>query len=258
MKVVIFLFFLFCFVKMNLFAQQQESLPTNCFGIGIGYHIDAVKDTNLSPLQQKGTSFGYSIFYEKHSENILKVAVSYYDAVLKSARSNRIETSFYNGQVGITYLKGLTSIQQNTKLYLGGAYQLNVLYIDWNEQDAFSYLSVNGFSVSAAVSRQFTSRSYLESSVSIPIFQWVSRPPYNGLDEEIIENQDEPLKIVLQGEFASFKEYKSLSWNVNYSYEIFPHFNCKVAYDFKIQKVSKTHTFTSLSNNISTSILYTF
>lgn len=256
MKVSISTIFLILFLKISADAQVKELSPKNYLGIGIGYSFDHIKDNILSPLNQKGNSIFYSIFYERHSKNILKLNVKYSDDILKSGSSNKLKTSYYKANVGITYLKNTSKTSQTTNYYIGGSYAMDLLYMDWNGQDAFSFVTTHGVAISAAVSKQLEPKQYIESTISIPVIQFLSRPPYNGLDEYIIKNQDDPLNIIFHGKLASFKDFKSINWNVNYQYEISSHINCKVDFDFNIQKVEKTPSFTSLSNRVSTSILY--
>lgn len=258
MKASVSTILLILFFSVNAFAQQEESVPSNYLGIGVGYRFDNIKDTNFSPLNQKGNSFFYSLFYERYSKNILKINVKYSDDILKSGPKNRLETSYYSASIGISYLKKITPNQQATNLYIGASYKLDILYMDWYDQDAFSYVSANGLAINAAISKQLTPRAFIESTVSIPVIQFLSRPPYNGLDTYIIENQDKPLNIIFNGKLSSFKQYKSINWNVNYRHELSNRFNWKVDYDFNFQKIEKEPTFTGLSNKISTSILYKF
>ena len=239
-------------------AQRPESLPVSSIGLGIGYSLDHIKDTNFSPLNQKGNALVYSIFYERRSNNILKINIEYGDGILKSGLSNRLESSYYKANIGVTYLKNMAAEKKAINFYVGGTYNLKVLYLDWYDQDAFSYISTNGLSISAAISNQLASRHYIESTVSIPVLQALSRPPYNGIDEYIIENQDNPIKIILDGKLSSFKQYQAFNWNVNYRYEISDYLDWKVAYTLDFQKVADPDTFTSLSNRFSTGILYKF
>ncbi|WP_117885349.1 hypothetical protein [Aureibaculum luteum] len=255
MKLSVLVIFLF---SINIYAQQQGPIPKNYLGIGIGYRLDNLKDTNFSPLNQKGGSFFYSVFYERHSKNIMKFNIKYGDGILKSGRSDRLKTSYYAGSVGFTYLKNLSTNQESANFYVGGSYNLDLLYMDWFNQDAFSYVSAHGLSMNVAVSKQLAPRQYIESTVAIPVLQFLSRPPYNGIDEYIIENQDEPLNIIFAGKLTSLKAYKSIHWNVNYRYEISNNFNLKFDYDLNIQSVKTVNEFKNLSNRVSTSLLYQF
>lgn len=246
------------FSRSSALAQQPKSPPISSIGLGIGYSLDHIKDTNFSPLNQKGNALVYSMFYERRSNNILKINIEYGDGILKSGLSNRLESSYYKANIGITYLKNMAAEKKAINFYVGGTYNLKVLYLDWYYQDAFSYISTNGLSISAAVSSQLASKHAIESTVSIPVVQLLSRPPYNGIDEYIIENQDDPLNIILNGKLASFKQYQAVNWNVNYRYEISDYLEWKVAYTLDFQKVADPDTFTSLSNRFSTGVFYKF
>jgi len=246
------------FLKTTLSARQNQLVPAHYVGLGIGISFDRINDNNFSPLNQKGTSFFYSIFYERHSKDILKFNIKYGRSTLKSGSSQKLNTSYSRGSIGITYLKNISEQRQTTKVYIGGSYTLNLLYMDWYNQDAFSYTASHGLAINTAVSKQVTAKHYVESTISIPLVQFLSRPPYNGLDAFIIDNQDTPLKIIFNGKLSSFKAFKSINWNVNYRYGFSDRFNWKVDYDLHIQNLKTENAFRSLSNRISTSILYKF
>ncbi len=245
------------FIK-NTSAQLPETNFKNYIGVGIGYSLDRINDQNFSPLNQKGNTLVYSLFYERHSENILKIALKYGNGNLNSGPKDRFKTSYYFGNIDVSYFKNVSPSQSSTKFYIGGAYTLKVLYMDWFDRDAFSFVSTNGLSISGLISKELNEKQRIESSVSIPFLQLLSRPPYNGVDEHIIENQDNPISIALDGKLTSFKKYKAINWNVNYRYEILDHFDWKADYTLNIQKVDDVNEFKSISNHISTSILYKF
>ena len=162
MKIVVLTFIFVVILSTKIGAQQEQLVPLNYLGIGIGYSFDNIKDTNLSPLNQSGTSLFYLIFYERHSKNILKINMKYSDGLFESGRSNRLKTSYYKANVGVTYLKNISGKLQPTNFYLGGTYALDILYLDWNGLDAFSYVSTHGLSINAAVSHQLSSKQYVE------------------------------------------------------------------------------------------------
>lgn len=243
---------------INISAQGTELNLKNYVGVGIGYSFDHINDQNLSPLNQKGNSLFYTIFYERRSENILKIALTYGDGNLKSGLKDKFDTSYYVANLSVSYYRNLSSAQSATKFYLGGTYNLKVLYTDWFDQDAFSYLTTNGLSISGAISQRINEKQYVESTLSVPFLLFLSRPPYNGIDETIIENQDEPIAIILDGKLTSFKKYRAITWNVNYNREIFRRFNWKVDYTLNVQKVTDVNEYKSISNLVSTSLIYKF
>ncbi|ADV47486.1 hypothetical protein Celal_0129 [Cellulophaga algicola DSM 14237] len=251
------LFLLFC-RHPSVFAQAQESFPTHYIGIGIGYSFDHISDQNFSPLHQKGQGLFYRVFYEHRKENSLKVALTYGNNSLKSGANDDFTSAHYFVDVGISYLKNLAASDAVTKYYLGGAYGLRITYLDWKDQDAFSYVATNGLSLSGAVETKINDKQRIGTTVAIPVVQFLSRPPYNGIDEFIIAHQDNPAAIIFNGKLASFKTYKAISWNINYRKEISPHFNWNVNYDFSLQTVDQEQEYKSISNRISTSVLYKF
>lgn len=254
---LITLVFIF-FSKNPAYAQQPETATVNSIGFTVGYSSDRIKDTNFSPLNQQGSALVYSIGYARHSKNMFKINIEYGDGILESGLPNRLESSYYKANIGMAYLKGIVSEQRKINFYVGGTYNLTVLYLDWFDQDAFSFASTNGLSFSAAISSQLASKHAIESTLSIPVLQLLSRPPYNGIDEDIIENQEDPLKIILNGKLVSFNTYQAVDWNLNYSYEISRYFNWRLAYNLSFQNVKDLNRLTSLSNTISTSISFKF
>lgn len=258
MKVNVFTLFLIFILKTSAFAQQEKPPSQTYLGLGIGVSLDRLNDTNLSPLNQQGTALFYRILYERHSRNILKFDIKYGDGILKSGRKNRLETSYYKGSIGATYLKNLSTNNSTTNVYIGGTYKLDILYMDWYDQDAFSYISTHGLSLDASISQKLTTNQLVQSTISVPVAQYLSRPPYNGIDEYIKENQDDPINIIFNGRLTSLKAYKSINWNINYNYQPSNHLNLRLDYDLNIQKAKTISEFKSLSNRISTSILYKF
>ena len=256
MKIVtIFAFILF---TLTIKAQRLTTTSKNYIGLGIGYRFDNLNDQNFSPLNQKGGGLFYALFYEKRRKNILKLNISYSDGTLVSGERDAFETTYYTGTISASYLKNLSPSDATTKFYIGGAYNLDVYYMDWFDQEAFSYITTNGLSIAGAVTKQLNDKQFIESSIAIPILQFLSRPPYNGIDEFIIENQDTPVKIIFDGDLTSLKKYQAITWNINYNLEISNHINWRLNYTLNVKKVNELNEFKSVSNLISTSVSYKF
>ncbi|WP_147676927.1 hypothetical protein [Algibacter pacificus] len=239
-------------------AQRVTSTSKKYIGLDIGYRFDNLNDQNLSPLNQKGEGLSYSLFYEKRKKNILKLNINYSDGLLESGVNDTFETSYYTGSFNASYLKSLSHSAKTTKFYIGLTYNLDVYYMDWFDQDAFSYSTTNGLSFTGAFTKQLNTKQFIEGSVTIPFLQYLSRPPYNGINEFIIENQDTPVNIIFDGELTSFKKYKAIAWNINYNLEISNHINWRLNYTLNIKKVIEINKVKSVSNLISTSISYKF
>ena len=245
-------------IQIRAFAQNTTIHSKNYVGLGIGYNFDRIKDTNLSPLNQKSNALFYTVFYERRAKDIIKLNLNFTKGNLNSGSQNVFNTGLYRGSINFTYLKNLSKNTDHINFYIGGSYNLNISYLDWMQQEAFSYLTNHGVNIHTAISKQISQKQYIESSVAIPAIQFIGRPPYNGIDEFIVQNQDDPLTIIFNTEFGSFNSFKAIHWNVNYNYELSSNIDWRFDYNLNIQKVKLVNDFTSISNQLSTSILYNF
>jgi len=248
----------FVLFTLTVQAQSAAKASNNYIGLGIGYRFDNLNDQNFSPLNQKGGGLFYALFYEKRGKNILKLNINYSDGTLVSGARDAFETTYYTATIGVSYLKNLSPSEATTKLYIGGTYNLDVYYMDWSNQDAFSYITTNGLSIAGAFTKQLNDKQFVESSIAIPFLQVLSRPPYNGINEFIIENQDNPVKIIFDGNLTSFKKYQAIIWDINYNLEISNHINWRLNYTLNVKKVNELNKFKSVSNLLSTNLSYKF
>ena len=239
-------------------AQSVTTTSKNYIGLGIGYRFDNLNDQNFSPLNQKGGGLFYSLFFEKREENILKLSINYSNGTLISGADDAFESSYYAANIGASYFKNLSPSDADTKFYIGGSYNLDVYYMDWYDQDAFSYITTNGLSIAGAFTKHLNDKQFIESSISLPVLQFLSRPPYNGINEFIIENQDSPAKIIFDGDITSLNKFQSFTWDINYNLEVSNHINWRLNYALNVKKVDDLNEFKSVSNRISTSMSYKF
>jgi len=239
-------------------AQIVTTTPKNYIGLGIGYRFDNLNDQNFSPLNQKGGGLFYSLFYEKRGDNILKLSIDYSNGTLASGADDAFESTYYAANIGVSYFKNLSPSEANTKFYIGGTYNLDIYYTDWSDQDAFSYITANGLSIAGAINKQLNDKQFIESSISFPFLQFLSRPPYNGINEFIIENQDSPAKIIFDGDLTSLHKFQSFTWDINYNLEVSNHINWRLYYALNVKKVAELNEFKSVSNRVSTSMSYKF
>jgi hypothetical protein len=239
-------------------AQIVTTTPKNYIGLGIGYRFDNLNDQNFSPLNQKGGGLFYSLFYEKRGENILKLSIDYSNGALASGADDAFESTYYAANIGVSYFKNLSPSEANTKFYIGGTYNLDIYYMDWSDQDAFSYITANGLSIAGAINKHLNDKQFIESSISFPFLQFLSRPPYNGINEFIIENQDSPAKIIFDGDLTSLHKFQSFTWDINYNLEVSNHINWRLNYALNVKKVAELNEFKSVSNRVSTSMSYKF
>lgn len=245
-------------IHISIYAQSDETFKNELqFKIGLNQHY--IKDSNFSPLNQKGNGLLYSLSYQKQTKNLFKTEIQFSNGYLYSGPSDVFESIFYNANIQLEYLMRISAPENTFNTFLGLAYNTRVLYFDWYDQDSFSFIATHGISLKALFSKQFNSRHVLKTSFAIPILNFVSRPPYNGIDEYLIEHQDHPAKIIFRNQgLSSINNYFGVNCELSYVYAISARFNWEINYQLFYQFENRTSKFNGLSNIYATGLTYKF
>ncbi|MBI0397899.1 hypothetical protein [Cyclobacterium marinum] len=258
MKKTIIYFLLFGLSANYLHAEESDSLSFNEITLHVGYQNNYFKDEVFSPLNQQGNGMQFGLGYKRTLQNIFGVSLQYGSGSLNVYENNSYSDSYLNINLALEYLAKLPLGNTTTVFYLGGTYETKAFFLEWNDLDTFSYTSSQGFSIKGLIAKEINSKHGIETAIGIPIFQWLGRPPYNGIDEFIIENQDNPVSIMLKGKPSSFGKYLGLDWDLGYRYRINSRLVWYVNYSLNLQKVKDVHQFIHLSMVPSTGIAFKF
>ena len=255
-SIISFLFF--TFLSQILPAQDNGKSFKKHLNVDIGFHKIYLEDENFSPLNQNGGGLLYAISYRRCSKNSYGISIRYGSGILGSGPSDRFNTSYINANLSLDYLVRLSDGAKPFNSYLGVAYNTQVLFFDWYDLEAFSYTATHGFSLKGMATIKIKEQHFIQSSLDIPMLQFLGRPPYNGIDEFIIENQDNPANIIFHGNLASINKYVALEWLLSYSYQLSGRIDFHVNYSLYAQKVNEPNHLRSLSNAVSTGVRFKF
>lgn len=258
MKKATLLFFTLSFFLKIVQAQKLENMSKNQIEIGFGYQTNYLKDVNFSPLNQAGGGFATVLEYKRISKNIFGVTFQFSPGNIHSGPSNEFTTSYINANLELEYLFKLTQEDGAYQFFLGPAYNTRVLYLDWYDLDAFSYAATHGIGIKGLISKNIKEKHLVQATLGTPVFQVLARPPYNGIDEFIIENQDNPAIIIFSGTPSSLNKFFALEFCVNYKYKLTQQLDWQINYILFTQKVKEANLLKSLSNTISTGITINF
>lgn len=249
-----------CFLLLAGMVKAQEVIrPVDkLLSLRVGYQDNYLKDNVLSPLHYRGVGLQYGLSYRRIGENIFGISVVYGAGEVSSNETSGFTNTFLDINIGLQYLFRIKNNIESLDFYLGGAYETKAFFIEWNDLDAFSYTSSQGLVFRGLVAKRINDRHSVQTSIGVPIVQFLGRPPYNGIDEFIIENQDNPVKIMLQGEPASFGEYLGLDWGLAYAYQISPRMAWNLAYSISFQKVNNLHSYKRMAMTPETGITLKF
>ncbi|EPR71661.1 hypothetical protein [Cyclobacterium qasimii] len=237
-------------------AQNGVNHAVKSLKVSAGYQNNYLNDAILSPLNQQGNGMQFGITYRRTAKNILGISIAYGAGELNSNETNRFTNSYLDINIGLEYLVRIANQNESVDFHVGGAYETRAFFVEWNDLDAFSYTSTQGLAIKGMLTKRLQPKHSIQTSLGIPVAQFLGRPPYNGIDEFIIENQDSPVKIMLQGEPSSFGQYLGLDWNVTYTFQISPRLAWNIDYSLFLQKVNGLHPYKRMSMTPATGITF--
>ena len=261
-KTITILTMLFC-LTVNVYSQNDTTKTMkNYIGIFGGNNQGFLKDQIFSNLNYTGNGYLVELNYrhlKPNGKNLIEVNLSYSSGKLKTNDIDYFTSSYILANVNMAYLRKLTN-QENNKfnVFLGAKYKTQIQYLDWNNQTTFSFIATHGLSIQTNILYKIKSKHIIETALSIPVFQVLVRPPYNGIDNFITDNQDNTFKLIFTGEPSSLNKYVAINWVTNYKYEISKRFELKLCYSLNYEKVFDTHIFIQLQNQITTGINFKF
>ncbi|WP_339925151.1 hypothetical protein [uncultured Cyclobacterium sp.] len=246
----------FILLAGSIKAQNRTNPKVNYFKISAGYQNNYLKDAILSPLNQQGNGMQFGIAYRRTARNILGVSVAYAAGEVNANETYGLPNTYMDMNIGLEYLVRIANQNETIDLHIGGAYETKAFFVEWNDLDAFSYTSTQGLTIKGILTKRFRPKHSIQTSLGIPVVQFLGRPPYNGIDEFIIENQDSPVIIMLQGEPASFGQYLGLDWDFGYTFQMSPRLAWNIDYSLSLQKVNGRHPYKRMSMTPSTGISF--
>lgn len=251
-------FVLFCVLCSTgiLHAQGRH----HALQFSVGWNKNHLKDVNFSPLNYAQNGGIYALGYTRIGEeekSIFDAHVNFLANDLTTSGYDHFTSSLLVGNFQVSYLRQVKTLG-SMLLYLGGGYQFNINYLDFNDQDAFSFLIVHGLHLKSSIVRPLGDKAKLTASIAIPIVNLLVRPPYNGIDEELDRNADRPLKLITNGDFVSINTYQSLDFSLAYQFQLSKRLSGVAIYAFGYQNASTGDRFTQFQNQIRAGLSYQF
>lgn len=246
--------------KRNLQLADYEGFK-NKIGIQLGYNQGYLKDLNFSVLNYQEGGVMYSLQYSRQQPNgksIFNVDGDFSLGKLKTSASDDLTSSITMSNLEISYVRLLSPKEQTTRFYLGGQYNTYLQILDWNNLESFSFLVTHGVGVKGLLAYNFNPKHQFTTTLFIPIFQNLVRPPYNGIDETVLENQDNTVKLIFLGKPSSFNTYVAFDWTFNYAYSLSNKFALTATYLVRYQQVIEINRTKHLQNQLTVGMDYKF
>lgn len=239
----------------TLFGQTTDPLllPRHELTLTIGLNQSWLKDSNFSPLNYKGQGVVYGLEYrlsDKLNKGVFLVGLSFGTGKYSAAISDALDTEFILGDFILGYLRRTSEPTMRTPSFsFGGRYHFHINYLDWEEQDAFSFLGNHGFEFATSVDYPLNEQHHFQAQLSIPLLSYTVRPPYNGSDEELSDNNDNhPVRLLFDGYWSTFNRLFIYELELKYHYQLSDNFSLNLIYLNRYQNVTNLHKFVQMQN----------
>lgn len=250
-------------ISISIKAQNsyEEEDLRNQIAIAIGFNQGFVKDLNFSVLNYRENGSSYSLEYNRKQRNDRGIWIFNADVSLGKIKTKA--TDFFTSNttmvnLEVSYLRKVKLEKSKWQMFVGGQYNSYLQILDWNDLESFSFLATHGIGPKVLVNFKLNYRNRFRTSFFIPLFQNLVRPPYNGIDESIIENQDNTLKLIVSGKPAFLNKYFAFDWKLNYIYVLTRKFDLKFSYLLRYQNVNEINKFIHLQNQVTTGLNFKY
>lgn len=231
------LFFIFIFGLCAIFSgfAQQHSIDLNP-----GFYLDLFKDDAVSPVSYRSPGVGFSLAYEfRTADDIHRAGLTfslgeakrieprapnirrYIDPETDELMEFVMEPHHQKIDVGLFY-------SWHRQVLSRGIYSLSPgIRLDYTfNANLFDYPTINSvISLSPSIHQEFrfTPDQVLDCTVKVPLANYVLRPPFAGVDDDVLEaSTTNPLLLYKNGFWATVDRYFAFDFSVNYRYRFLP------------------------------------
>jgi hypothetical protein len=233
-KTVLFLIFLLSIT--NVFAQEDSQTKKNSIEFSVGYNSGSLKNLEFAPVSQYDYNGSiYKLNYERTSENqnLFEIQLDYLKSDLESDLIPILNSGYSKTGLGFSYLKQVYN-KNALSIYLGLQSQSTLSLYSYDY-----YVADQEFGIASRFKYQLNEKQYLTSKLSIPLvlFRVTENTGFNT---------------------NSLSRYQSVLWNLEYGYSFSSHFDLKLNYDFKYNRLQISNAFRELQHQINLGINYKF
>lgn len=250
----------FILITALVCAFIQQTHAQSELQIQVGANYSNLKDRHFSPLNYSHGGLNFGLTYSRISpskKSRFYTHIQFLTQDLEHSRFDYLTSNFISGSLDIGYQK---RVKHSEKLswYLGGGFQSVVNYIDFEDQESFSFLMAHSFNLGSYIEYNLSEKSILGGSIEIPLVSLLVRPPYNGIDEELDKNTERPLHLITNGDVVSLDSYRSVQTSVFYRQQLSEKLGIKTTYALVYQQAKADTPFIRFQNQITVGFIYTF
>lgn len=261
-------------IALNCFSQEQNRKNTLSLNYGLAYL--ARQDLVLSPMIHKGFSFlNVGLEYTREAKLFQKASLRYgifnpgvstpYNFTNHGESRTAAPHSF--NFIDIDYLIGKNvNESQKAKLTVGGLFVIDVQPMNYvyGRIGSFGYYSTIGVGLFGKHHYTLNKKSYLTTTLQLPLMSWLARSPYLVNDDAFITNtySHSGFKTLMsfmgEGQLVTWNRLQTFDLDIRYTYALNQKWNLGTAYLFEFIHSSQPRNLLSYRQSIHLSTTFNF
>ena len=225
------------------------------FGLGCGY----LKDQNYSPLSYSSGEVVVNAGYRRNiNGNLLFLTSNIQFGDLNTAVSKFNTSDHYNANLELGFLGNIPVNASEIKLRLGGQYHAYFDIVFYDSESAITFYGLHSLDLTGSISWNISSKHALSSTISLPVFGLLIRPPWTGWDMYITEHEDNRLPLFFRGKWTSLNDFFAVNLNIKYHFAIGPGWDLTAEYMFRYYRTDELETAIIPSNQFNVGSSFSF
>jgi hypothetical protein len=242
--------FLLSIFTLTAQGAKDEVIRKNILHLQFGLERGYFKDFNFSPLNYSSSGLVVNLGYQRYlkNDNCLFFSTNIEVGELNTAVSEFNTSDHYNLNLELGYLKNIPNKAAKIKTQLGGQYHSYFDVVFYDGHEAITFYGLHSLDLIGSISWDIAARHALSSTISLPVFGLLIRPPWTGWDKYIIEHEDNRVPLFFRGKWTSLNDFFAFNWNIQYHFAITPGWGLTAKYQFRYYRTELLKTAIIPSN----------
>jgi hypothetical protein len=192
------------------------------------------------------------------NDNLLFLASDIQFGELNTEVSEYNTSDHYSVNLELGFLGNIPVNASELKLWLGGQYHFYFDAVFYEGTEAITFYGLHGLDLTGSISWNISSKHELSSTISLPVFGLLVRPPWTGWDKYIVEHEDNRLPLFFRGKWTSLNDFFAANLNIKYHFAIGTRWSLTAEYLFRYYRTDELATAIIPSNQFTIGTSFSF
>lgn len=262
MKKSMLIFILLIFTIFTLTARdpKDKAIDKNIIHLQLGLEGGCFKDLCFSPLNYSSNGLAADIGYQRNLDSNSRIFISL-DAQLgrlNTPASEFYTSDHYNFSLELRYLRNIPVKFSKIKIGVGGQYHPYLDLVFKGETDAKTFFGLHSLDLAGNIIWDISARHSMHSTISLPVFGLLIRPPWTGWDKFITEPQTSSVLLFFTGKWTSLNDFFAFNWDLQYHFAISRNWDLTAKYLFRYYRTEVLHSAIIPSNQVTIGASFSF